>query len=107
LLAFQEVEDRLAAQQLLKATLAAQAAALTAAQHNLEIANNRYKAGLVTYLEVAVAQSAALNIERTLVELRGQKVVSTVGLVKALGGGWEMDNQILLGGRGRARLQTP
>jgi multidrug efflux system outer membrane protein len=93
LLAFQEVEDRLAAQQLLKAMLEAQAAALKAAQRTLEIANNRYKAGLVTYLEVAVAQGSALGIERTVVGLRGQKVVSTVGLIKALGGGWEATPQ--------------
>jgi outer membrane protein, multidrug efflux system len=43
----------------------------------------------VTYLEVATAQSAALNVEREVVRLRGQKRVSTIGLIKALGGGWE------------------
>ncbi len=87
--AFQEVEDRLAAQTLLHEQVSAEAAALSAAQHNLEIANNRYKAGLVTYLEVAIAQSAALGIERSVVELQGQRLVAAVGLVKALGGGWE------------------
>ena len=91
LAAFQEVEDRLAAQRLLKAELAATAASLTAAQRTLEIANGRYRSGLVTYLEVAIAQSSALNIERTLVQLRASKLVSTVGLIKALGGGWEAD----------------
>jgi len=87
--AFREVEDQLAAQELLEAQLEAETDALTAARHNLEIANNRYKAGLITYLEVAVAQSSALTIERTVVQLQGEKLVASVGLIKAIGGGWE------------------
>jgi multidrug efflux system outer membrane protein len=86
--AFQEVEDELAAQQHLKAQISAETSALQAAQRTLEIANNRYKAGLVTYLEVATSQSAALALERTVVQLRGQKLVAAVGLIKAIGGGW-------------------
>ncbi len=86
--AFQEVEDQVAAQRLLETQLGAQVAALTAAQHQLEIANNRYKAGLVTYLEVAVAQASALNQERTVVELRRDRLVAATSLIRALGGGW-------------------
>jgi multidrug efflux system outer membrane protein len=89
LTAFQEVEDALAAQRLLAAQLDAQSFAFSAAQHTLEIANNRYNAGLVTYLEVAVAQNAALDRDRTLVRLRGQSLMTEVGLIKALGGGWQ------------------
>jgi multidrug efflux system outer membrane protein len=88
LTAFQEVEDQLAAQRLLADQLAEQSAALAAARHTLEIANNRYQAGLVTYLEVAIAQSAALTDERIVVQLQGQRFVASVGLIKALGGGW-------------------
>jgi multidrug efflux system outer membrane protein len=87
--AFQEVEDQLAAQQLLEAQVTAESAALAAAQRTLDISNNRYRAGLVTYLEVAIAQSAALTLERTVVQLRRDKQVATVGLIRALGGGWE------------------
>ena len=87
--AFQEVEDQLAAQHLLATQLAAQDAALAAARHTLEIANNRYKAGVVTYLEVATAQSAELQNERSFVQLEGQQLTAQVGLIKALGGGWE------------------
>jgi NodT family efflux transporter outer membrane factor (OMF) lipoprotein len=87
--AFQDVEDQLAAQQLLAAQLQGETAALTSARRTLEIANNRYKAGLVTYLEVVTSQSAALDLERTVVQLEGVKRVAAVGLVKALGGGWE------------------
>jgi multidrug efflux system outer membrane protein len=87
--AFQEVENQLAAQQELRNQLTAEAAALEAAQRTLSIANNRYKAGLVTYLEVATAQSSALSLERTAAELHGQQLVATVGLIRAIGGGWQ------------------
>jgi outer membrane protein TolC len=55
----------------------------------LEIANNRYRAGLVTFLEVVIAQSAELSLERSVAQLRGQKLVAAVGLIRAIGGGWE------------------
>jgi multidrug efflux system outer membrane protein len=87
--AFQEVEDQLAAQQLLATQLNAQSQALTAARHTLEIANNRYKAGVVTYLEVATAQSVELNNERSFVQLEGQRLAAEIGLIKAVGGGWQ------------------
>jgi multidrug efflux system outer membrane protein len=89
LTAFQEVEDQLSAQRLLTAQLDAQKAALESARHTLEIANNRYQAGLVTYLEVATAQTAALIQERAVVQLQGQDRVALIGVIKALGGKWE------------------
>ncbi len=87
--AFQEVEDQIAAQELLRAQQEAEESALVAARQTLNIANNRYNAGLVTYLEVATSQTAELLVERAVVELRGERWVAAVGLVKALGGGWE------------------
>jgi multidrug efflux system outer membrane protein len=89
--AFAEVEDNLAAQQLLVAESRAQNAALVAARKTLDIANNRYRAGLITYLEVATAQNAALDLERTAVRLHGDQLVTTVALIKSLGGGWKME----------------
>jgi multidrug efflux system outer membrane protein len=86
--ALQDVEDQLSAQQLLIAQLEGETAALRAARRTLEIANNRYKAGLITYLEVASAQSLALEHERTVVRLAGQQRIASVSLIKALGGGW-------------------
>ena len=88
LAAFQEVEDQLAAGRLLTIQLEAETAAMVAARRTLEIANNRYTAGLVTYLEVAVAQSAALDRERTVVQLSAQRLTTSAGLIRALGGGW-------------------
>ena len=62
--AFAEVEDALAAQRLLAAEWNAENEAMLAARRALEIANNRYDAGLVTYLDVATAQTTALNNEK-------------------------------------------
>jgi multidrug efflux system outer membrane protein len=88
--AFAEVEDNLAGQQLLLTEQAAEAAAVQAAEKTVDIANNRYRAGLVTYLEVATAQNAALDLERSAVLLRGDQLVTTVALIKSLGGGWNV-----------------
>jgi outer membrane protein, multidrug efflux system len=94
LVAFSEVEDNLAAQNLLGSEQEAEDAALKSSQKTLDIANNRYRAGLVTYLEVATAQNAALDRERENVRLRGERLVTTVSLIKSLGGGWETSKQI-------------
>lgn len=93
LTAFQEVEDQLAAQRQLAAQLGSVQAALTAARRTLEIANHRYQAGLVTYLEVAAAQNAALALERTGVRLSAEALLANVALIKAAGGGWEAPGQ--------------
>lgn len=89
LTAFSDVEDNLAAQTLLANQYAAESDALVAAHKQLEIVNNQYRDGLITYLEVATAESTALNVEFTATQLRGQQLVAAVTLVKALGGGWQ------------------
>lgn len=87
--AFEDVEDQLAAQKWLNDQLAGETSAVASAQQTLNVANNRYEAGLVTYLEVVTAQSAALDLQRTVVQLEGERQVAAVGLIKALGGGWQ------------------
>jgi multidrug efflux system outer membrane protein len=89
LTAFSEVEDGLAAQTLLANQYAAESEALVAARKQLEIVNNQYRDGLITYLEVATAESTELNVEFSATQLRGQQLVAAVTLVKSLGGGWE------------------
>jgi len=89
LTAFAEVEDNLAAQTLLANQYAAETEALVAARKRLEIANNQYRDGLITYLEVATAESTVLNVEFSATQLRGLQLVAAVTLVKALGGGWQ------------------
>ena len=89
LTAFAEVEDNLTAQTLLASQYQTESEALAAARKQLEVANNRYRDGLITYLEVATAENTVLNIESTTVQLRGQQLMAAVTLVKALGGGWQ------------------
>jgi len=87
--AFQEVEDNLSTLRILEQELAKQREATASAENSLELSVNRYKGGLVTYLEVVTAQSIALSNERTEVDLLRRRMDATVLLVKALGGGWE------------------
>ena len=88
LVAFQEVEDNLAALRILAQEAKTQNAAVTAAEHSLSLSNNRYRGGVATYLEVITAQSAALTDERTAVQISGRRMVDSVLLIKPLGGGW-------------------
>jgi outer membrane protein TolC len=90
LAAFQEVEDNLSTLRILEQELAKQHEATAAAQSSLELALNRYKGGLVTYLEVITAQSIALTNERTEVDLVRRRMGASVLLIKALGGGWDV-----------------
>ena len=89
LAAFTEVQDALYAQSLLATQWQAENAALQSSQQALAIANNRYNAGLVIYLDVATAQSDTLTHENTVANLGGQRLVATINLIKALGSGWE------------------
>jgi len=88
LTAYQEVEDNLAALRLLQDESNTQTAAVAAAEHSLALSNNRYRGGVTTYLEVITAQTTALGNERTAVQISGRRMVDSVLLIKALGGGW-------------------
>jgi NodT family efflux transporter outer membrane factor (OMF) lipoprotein len=88
--AFQQVEDNLAALRILAQEAETQRAAVESAQRSLELSTNRYKGGLATYLEVVTAQSIALTNQRTAVGLLERRMTSTVLLIKALGGGWDV-----------------
>jgi NodT family efflux transporter outer membrane factor (OMF) lipoprotein len=87
--AFQEVEDQLAAVRLLAREEKQQAAAVAAAENALKLAENRYQGGITTYLEVVTAQTVALSNERAAVDILTRRMVASVDLVKALGGGFE------------------
>jgi multidrug efflux system outer membrane protein len=88
LVAYQEVEDQLAALRILSGEAQSEAAAVTHARRTVEIATNRYRAGLVGYLDVLVAQTTLLANERIAAQISGQRMVAAVALVRALGGGW-------------------
>ena len=85
---YQEVEDNLAAQRILRDEANVQDAAVNAAQQSLAVTMNQYQAGIVSYLNVIVAQTIALSNQRTAVDILGQRLTANVLLVKALGGGW-------------------
>jgi NodT family efflux transporter outer membrane factor (OMF) lipoprotein len=92
LTAFQDVEDNLAALRILSDEAKQQADAVRSAERSLEIANNRYRGGITTYLEVVTAQTTALGNERTAVQILSRRMTASVNLIKALGGGWNVSN---------------
>jgi NodT family efflux transporter outer membrane factor (OMF) lipoprotein len=89
LAAFQDVEDNLAAEGLLAAEAEQQRAAVAGAQRSLDISLNQYRAGLVSYLQVATQQTALLTNQRTAVSVSARRFAAAVQLVLALGGGWD------------------
>lgn len=89
LTAFQQVEDGLSGLITLADAAAAQQRAVEDAQRYLNIANDRYVGGLVTYLDVITAEQTLLSNQRLATQLLGQRLVTSVFLVKALGGSWD------------------
>jgi NodT family efflux transporter outer membrane factor (OMF) lipoprotein len=87
--ALAEVQDAVTGLQVLDGARATQAQAVRASRRALDIANSRYVGGLVSYLDVVNAQESLLNNEREMATIEGQRLVTSVLLVKALGGGWD------------------
>lgn len=88
LTAMQEVEDGITGVAALERAHAQASAATASAARVLDMTTSRYEGGASTYLEVIIAQQALLNSERLAAQLQGQRILATVLLVKALGGGW-------------------
>ena len=86
--AFRDVEDQLAALNILASEAEIQDRATAAAGRALEQATNRYRGGLANYLEVIVAQTAALQNQRAAVTIQMRRVSASVLLLKSAGGGW-------------------
>lgn len=86
LTAFQNVEDNLSALRVLEQESREQAAAVTAAERSLELANNQYQGGITAYLQVITAQAIALSNEETAVQLLTRRRVACVSLIQAIGG---------------------
>ncbi len=89
LVAFQQVEDALSNLNTLNSAAQSQEKAVTDAQRALTIANNRYVGGITTYLDVVTAEETLLSNQRLMTQIRGQQMVNSVYLAKALGGGWD------------------
>ncbi|CAG4900020.1 efflux transporter outer membrane subunit [Paraburkholderia gardini] len=90
LAAFQDVEDNLASLRILEREIVVQQQAVDSARQARDIVENEYKAGTVGYVNVLTAQTTAFTAEQKLASIAGQRMVSSVGLVKALGGGWDV-----------------
>jgi NodT family efflux transporter outer membrane factor (OMF) lipoprotein len=88
LTAFQDVEDNLVALRQLEKESDSQGEAVAAATTALGQSQDRYTAGIVTYLEVATTETAALQAQLDAIEIRARRFSATVMLIKALGGGW-------------------
>ena len=106
LIAFQQVEDALSGLGALALAFESQQRAVADAERSLSLANARYTGGLVTYLDVITAQEQALTNERLVTQLLGQRLVTSVYLVKALGGGWDVSSLSAVGVKPSLRQAT-
>lgn len=88
--AFNEVEDRLSDLRVLEQEDVTERRAVQAAQHSLDLSNQRYKGGATSYLEVLIAESTLLTNQRTSTDLQTRQFAASVGLIRALGGGWDV-----------------
>jgi len=89
LAAFQEVEDNLALLHHLGQEAVDEGAAVRAAEHTAQMSLSLYKDGAFSYLDVVVAQTDALQAERTLLDLNTRRLQTDVRLIRAVGGGWD------------------
>ncbi len=88
--AFNEVEDRLSDLRVLEQESTVEDRAVNAAEHSLDLSNQRYKGGATSYLEVLVAESTLLTNQRTQTDLQTRRFAASVLLIRALGGGWDV-----------------
>jgi outer membrane protein TolC len=65
--------------------------ALDAARDSLRLTSNQYKAGLIGYLDVVNVQTTALSNERSVLTLLQSRLIASVQLIAALGGGWNAE----------------
>jgi multidrug efflux system outer membrane protein len=89
LTAFAEVEDNLAGLRVLAGQGAEIEQAVLSARRSADLAQKLYDAGRSSYLELLDAQRNLATVERNAVQLRGDRAITTVALIRALGGGWD------------------
>ena len=89
LVAFAEVEDNLAGLRILAGQAEQVDAAVVSARRSADLAQKLYQAGRSSYLDLLDAQRNLAAVERSAVLLRGDRAVTTVALIRSLGGGWD------------------
>lgn len=94
LVAFGDVEDSLSAIRHLADQAEAQSRAVTSAKRAASLAEDRYRSGIVAYIEVVDANRDELSAERANAQLAGERLIATVQLIKALGGGWNENDSV-------------
>jgi outer membrane protein, multidrug efflux system len=94
LTAMQEAEDGITGLAALDSATAQAQVAITSTRRVLDLANARYEGGVATYLDVITAQQGLLNNERLAAQLQGQQLLTSVFLIKALGGDWQGDAKL-------------
>lgn len=87
--AFQEVEDDLSSLRVLERQAAAYDQAIRSAQETVDISTSRYREGLANYLEVITAEEELLTSQRVADQVAEQRLLTTIQLIQALGGGWQ------------------
>ena len=97
-----EVEDYLVELNVTANELRAQKAAASSARESARVTRNRYQAGDIDFLDVATTAATSLNAQQNVLTLTGQRLVTSVKLIAALGGGWHNP----LGPAGKARTES-
>jgi NodT family efflux transporter outer membrane factor (OMF) lipoprotein len=89
LTAFQQVEDELVALRVLQQQAAAEALAVASTRRSVEVALNAYRAGTTVYTTVITQQTLLLSDEETALGIQQSRLIASVTLIQALGGGWQ------------------
>ena len=84
-----EVENYMVQLKVLGDETVVQEQALDSARESLRLTTNQYKAGLIAYLDVVSVQTTALSTERSVLNLLQSRLIASVQLIAALGGGWD------------------
>jgi len=92
LIAFQQVEDQLATLRILEQQVEVQEQTVKSADLSVQLTLNQYRAGTVAYTAVVTAQAIAHGDAQTLLTIRQNRLVASVALIQALGGGWTADS---------------
>ena len=87
--AFREVEDNLSSLRILGSQTKVQDAAVQSAARAAELSQIQYREGATSYLDVIDADRAVLQQKRVAVLLYGERAQAAVGLIRAIGGGWD------------------
>jgi NodT family efflux transporter outer membrane factor (OMF) lipoprotein len=87
--AFNDVEDQLSGLRILEEESAVEQRAVASSRHSFDLSDQRYEGGVTSYLEVLTAETALLQNQRTAIDLQTRQFVASVGLARALGGGWD------------------